>query len=1208
MDLTPETVPARAREAKGNLGMRLDKLQLYGFKSFADKTSFTFERGLTAFVGPNGCGKSNVVDAVRWVLGEQRPRALRGNEMADVIFKGNGEGRRSLGVAEVTVVLSNLDRALPIEYDQVAITRRLYRSGDSEYLINNQPCRLRDIRELLMDTGIGMDAYSIVEQGKIDLILQSNPRDRRAIFEEAAGISKYNAKRRAAVRKLERVEQNLLRLGDTIEEVRKRLRSIRRQAGAARRYREYSDALSRLRLAKALHDYHLLLAQRRETQAAVVAAEDQVRGHNATLERLDAEQVRLETDALEAEKAMAHVETRAAEIRAQLDTLEQAIRLNRERIRDADEAEERTRADARQLDARLEATRQSIADGEARAQRLAAEHAEAETAIEQAQAQLEELTRRCGEIGRRTDELRMRLLDCVRQRATEQNELAGLRSECRGVEGHQMRLRRRLAEIARVTEQVTAERGAAEGRIQHLGKEIESTRARFAMRAEERGELRAQIEALTEEIAQGASALSAKTSRRDLLEDLEARFEGVELGTQTLLERQAAGQFLLGMVADLLQVEPQYALAIEAALGGSEQHLVADSLDSAAEAVAHLKTVDGGRTTLLPLDRLVGRGRNGTEGLEHPGIIGHALDLVECADDCSPVVRHLLGDTVVVRDLETAVEIARATDHHARLATLGGDVVHTSGPVSGGSPHEGTGLLSRKNELRTIGDDVAALETRIAQFQGQRDSFISESAVLDTELEETRQGLGQLNLELATAREQKSRLDDRLASLEEEALVSRSEIDELQSVLTQRRARMAELERAVEALDQREEELKGGVDAVDRERQAAELERNGVDARIAELAVARARLASERGHVDSTLDRLRRDIVETEAAQQQGAAELEALAARRQAATADIRAKEGSIEELLGRKDALATDRVAAENRRAELLEQTDHTRQEAQATRAALRDEDERLQELRLRHSQQQMRIGDLEAKVRDDHRQDLAELHEDYSEPDVDWGEVDGEMGALRHKLDRMGTVNLLAIEEQEELERRAEFLSAQEQDLVRAKHALQEVIRKVNRQSRQLFEQTFAAVRENFQELFRKLFGGGKADIVLEPGVDVLEAGVEIIAKPPGKEASSIRLLSGGEKSLTAVALLLAIFKSRPSPFCILDEVDAALDDSNVGRFVGLLREFLEGSQFIIITHSKHTMSVADVLYGITMQEPGVSTQVGVRLNSDGEVAAA
>jgi len=419
---------------------------------------------------------------------------------------------------------------------------------------------------------------------------------------------------------------------------------------------------------------------------------------------------------------------------------------------------------------------------------------------------------------------------------------------------------------------------------------------------------------------------------------------------------------------------------------------------------------------------------------------------------------------------------------------------------------------------------------------------------------------------------------------------------------------MYELAEAVQALDQQEEALKGQVDAIEQERQAAEQGRVAVEARVAELAVTRARTAAEREHLHSTLDRLRRDTGDIAAAQEQGAAELEALAARREAAASEIRAKEGEIQQLIERKDALAAERVAAENRRAELLEHSARVRDEVQAARAELREEEQRTQDLRLRHSEQEMRIADLEEKTREEHRQDMARLHEGYEEPDVDWGEVDAEMTEFKRKLDNMGTVNLLAIEEQEQLEQRAEFLSAQEQDLVKAKHSLQEVIRKVNRQSRQLFEQTFAAVRENFQELFRKLFGGGKADIVLEPGVDVLEAGVELVAKPPGKESTNIRLLSGGEKSLTAVALLLAIFKSRPSPFCILDEVDAALDDSNIGRFVGLMREFLQDSQFIIITHSKHTMSVADILYGITMQEPGVSTQVAVQLGSDGEVAAA
>jgi len=1180
--------------------MRLQKLQVYGFKSFADKTEFAFEQGLTGFVGPNGCGKSNVVDAVRWALGEQRPKALRGSEMADVIFKGNGQGRRSLGYAEVCVTLSNHDRALPIEYETVAITRRLYRSGESEYLINNQPCRLRDIRELLMDTGIGMDAYSIVEQGKIDLILQSNPKDRRAIFEEAAGISKYNAKRRSAALKLERVEQNLLRLGDTIEEVRKRLRSLRRQAATARRYRQHAESLSRLRLAQALHRYHVLTEERGATHAAIGEAEKRQEALEAAAERTEAERTARETESIENDQRLAGAAGREAQIAAQLDACEETIRLNRERIREAEAAEQRTRDELAQAGARLQAAHEACHASRTRAAQLEGEIEQVEAQIGQARADLQQLAGRCTQLVAEGESLRTELLDMLRRRAAHQNELTALDSECRALDAHRQRLVRRCGEVARVTAQLACEREQVVQRIEALEKEIADTRARFAARAEERGELRAQIEALGEQIAEVSNTLSARKSRRDLLEDLEARFEGVELGTQTLLERRADGQFLHGMVADLLQVEPQYALAIEAALGGADQHLVAETLDSAAEAVAHLKAVDGGRTTLLPLDRLSGNGRNGFESLEHPGVIGKALDLVRYDEHIGPAVKHLLGNTLVVDELGSAVEIARTCETDVRLATLAGDVLHPRGSVSGGSPHEGTGILSRKNELRSLGAEIDELEGRHERLREQRHHFIHESTVLDTELEEARQGLNHLNLDLATAREQLSRLDDRTRTLEEEDVVARSEIAELETELHDRRGRSANVAQEIRSVDAEEEDVKSRVADMDAQRRSAEEQRSATERRAADLAVARAERASEREHLRSTLSRLEREIGDIRSAQDSAGAELEAIAERRQRAAGEVAAREGEVRSLVAQKDEVHAGRVEAENRRAALLEQAQALREETQRLRSELRQQEQGSQDLRLRLSEQSLRLDDLCEKVREEHRHDLAELHEDYEEPDVDWNELQGELDELRRKIDGMGNVNLLAIEEQEECEQRAEFLSSQEQDLLKAKHSLQEVIRKINRRSRQLFEQTFAAVRVNFQEIFRKLFGGGKADVVLEPGVDILEAGVEIIARPPGKEATKISLLSGGEKSLTAVALLLAVFKSKPSPFCILDEVDAALDDSNIGRFVGMIREFLKESQFIIITHSKQSMAVADVLYGITMQEAGVSTKVAVKLD--------
>ncbi|HUT33893.1 MAG TPA: chromosome segregation protein SMC [Planctomycetota bacterium] len=1188
--------------------MRLDKLTLYGFKSFADKTEFLFERGLTAFVGPNGCGKSNVVDAVRWALGEQRPKALRGSEMADVIFKGNSEGRRSMGYAEVTLSMSNHDHALPIEYEQVAVTRRLYRSGESEYLLNGQPCRLRDIRELLMDTGIGMDAYSIVEQGKIDMVLQSNPRDRRAVFEEAAGISKYNAKRRAALAKLERVEQNLLRLGDTIQELQKQLRSIRRQAAAARRYKEYAESLGRLRLAQALHRYHGLVQQRAEAEAAIAACDQQQEALAATLERLGADRTARETESIENDQRLARVGGQCAELQAQTEAAEESIRLNRERIRDAEAREQRTQDELRHLGTRVEAALSGLETAQRRSGELQGELQQIEVEITRARQALQGISGQCAELARRSESLRTGLLDVLRRRAGHQNELAAIESECRAFDAHRQRLERRRDEIARLLAELAQEREAAGQAIEGLEHSVAQTEARFAARAEERGELRAQIETLGEQIAELTNALSVHNTRRDMLEDLEARFEGVELGTQTLLERQADRQFLHGMVADLLQVEPQYALAIEAALGGAVQHLVADTLDSAAQAVAHLKAVDGGRSTLLPLDRLCGNGRNGFETLEHPGVVDHALNLIQYSDAVAPAVKHLLGDTFVVRDLEAAVDIARRPDLQIRLATLSGDVVDPRGMVSGGSPRERTGLLSRKNELRTLSAVIAEAEERLAQLRQRREHFINESAVLDTELEDAVRTLNHLNLDLATAREQLSRLGDRVRALETEDVAARSELDELAASLDERRARGAALGERIQAADREEEDFKTRLGAVERERQALDEQRSGLERKAGDLAVTRAERASEREHLRSSVDRLRREASDGEAAQRQATEELEVLAERRRGAAADIAAKEQEIRSLLARKDALQQGRVEGENRRAELLERIQALRGEAQAKAAALHEAEQEAQALQLRVSEADLRRNDLVEKVREEHQQDLLALHEGYQEPEVDWAELQGEVDELRRKLDGMGTVNLLAIEEQTQLEDRLDFLTAQEQDLQKAKGALQEVIRKVNRQSRQLFEQTFAAVRENFQMLFRKLFNGGKADIVLEAGVDVLEAGVEIIAKPPGKELSRISLLSGGEKALTAAAILLAIFKSRPSPFCILDEVDAPLDDNNIGRFVSLLREFLKDSQFIIVTHSKQTMAVADVLYGITMHEAGVSTKVAVRFDDVPETQVA
>jgi chromosome segregation protein len=820
--------------------------------------------------------------------------------------------------------------------------------------------------------------------------------------------------------------------------------------------------------------------------------------------------------------------------------------------------------------------------------------------LETTRTELQEATRARSELGRQTEQLRNDGLDCLRERAARQNELASLQSDCRALDAQGQRHTRRREEIARLLGEVEQRKVQNVAEMGLVEKDMASARARFAARAEERGELRAQIESSDEEIALQRNALAARSSRRDVLRDLEVRGEGVEAGTQRLLERSAEGQAIHGMVADLVQVDTPYARAIEAALGGAVQHLVADTLDAAAEAVSHLKSTDGGHSTLLALDRLGANGHNGHEKPDHPSVIGRALDLVRYEEQVGPAVRHLLGDTYVVSDLGSAVEIARTSESDIRLATLEGDILHPRGFISGGSERDRVGLLSRKNELRVLTGEVEEIERRVEQLRTQRDHFISESAVLDTELEETRQQLDELNLRLASVREQASRLADREKDLTDESLVIEAELAAFQSELQQRRARAETLAVALRATDEAEHDIKSRLEVVERDRVAADDQRIALERRMADLSIQRARTGTEQDHVRVTIERLKGELANARSAEEHGAAELAALAQRYKTALGEIAAKEAEIRDLLQRSDAVAAERVAAENARAELMALADQLTAQLRDARGALRDQEQQAQRLRLDLHDQELRLGSLAEKIRDEHRQDVRQLYAEYQEPEADWEEVQAAVDDLKRKIEGMGTVNLLAIEEQDELEVRHDFLASQEQDLLRAKQALQEVIRKVNRRSRQLFEQTFAAVRENFQAIYRKLFGGGKADILLEADQDVLEAGVEIIAKPPGKEPSTIRLLSGGEKSMTAVALLLAIFKSKPSPFCILDEVDAALDEANIGRFVGILKEFLEQSQFLIVTHSKQTMSVADMLYGITMQEAGVSSPIAVKLD--------
>ena len=1181
--------------------MELKRLEVFGFKSFADRTRFEFDSGITVIVGPNGCGKSNVVDAVKWVLGEQSPKSLRGREMADVIFAGS-ESRRSLGFAEATLTFDNSSGMLPIDTAEVEVSRRLYRSGESEYLLNRKPCRLRDIRELFMDTGVGVDAYSLIEQGKVDVLLQSNPHERRLIFEEAAGISKYKAKRKEAERKLARTEQNLLRLGDILDEVERRLRSVKYQAGKARNYKQYTERLKELRVSYALNQYHEHSAALAAQQTDINALQNERAARSGHLAQFDQQRSALEAELMELEGRVRDVDSHLSEIRSGLATRENEIGFHRTRVDELRQIVGRDRrkigelsAHLREADAAVEARRTEMAD-------VAMAARDQEVTVASIEQRLRDLTDQVRNLTGRIEHAKTAMLDLAQERTRRASRQAGLDLRLETLDGQAGKLHARRNEIATSLEQIARQQEALRREGETLKRAVADRRGRLEVKRREAEARQHQAEQVGEQFARAKEEASAADSRRELLEDLERRGEGIPAAVRKVadaIRTGGASERWRGMVADLIEVDVDHAVVIESALGPAEKLLVADRQADVLDLARRIEGQLSGQVRFLALDAIQPVS-DGHDLSAHPEAVGWAMDYVRAAESVRPAIEHLLARTVVVQTLDGAAELARGPLRGYRFVSLSGSVLEADGSIAVGPPGPETSLISRRSELLAIRRRQDDLRVRIERLDGQRCRAVEALAALDDAQQELRQEIYEASMRKVEVEGRLRRLAETRRQLQTERPVLESELQDLTRQHHEATAARDATAREIADIEQREAaqqatiaELVAEQDGLAGRRDACEQERIDAHVMLAQLREKHAALVDALAAARRDLDATRSGIEEgrTELAQcQQRVRESEQTMLRLQSELATL---------FMDKETAEAEARRLASDR-AERREAISALSRDARTIEGEIDELQQRIHERELQRRELQTKRDDLVQRVRDDFGMDLAERYAQWQAEQVDWDAVAEEIHELQVKIERLGSVNLEAIDEQEALQHRTAFLRKQNDDLTAAREALGGLIDRINRESRQRFMTTFDAVREHFQELFRKLFGGGKADVFLEDEQDVLEAGIEVVARPPGKQLQRISLLSGGEKTMTAVALLLAIFRARPSPFAILDEVDAALDESNVDRFTNLVKEFLDQSQFVIISHNKRTMAIADVLYGVTMQEPGVSRKVSIKFS--------
>ena len=1181
--------------------MYLKALEIQGFKSFPDKTVLNFGEDITAIVGPNGSGKSNVSDAIRWVMGEQSSKSLRGAKMEDVIFGGT-EKRSQMGFAQVTLVLDNTEHIFPrMEESEVAVTRRYYRSGESEYYINKQSVRLRDVNELFMDTGMGREGYSIVGQGKIDEILSVKSADRREIFEEAAGISKFRHRKEETERKLERTEENLVRINDKIAELELQVGPLRSQAEKAKKYLILRDELRTLEISVWLENLDKIKTDSIKLNTDYALAQQELERANAALDELYAASEQFAEKAHANDMEQERLRTECAELDAKCNEENSAVAVLRTGIENNRANIERVENDLRDQSGRAESLTAQIAAKHARIEELAAQAAELEEELRAFLAQAEELARTAGEAGSEVEALRAK-------EALAASDAADCRADMSAINAG-------LAELTERRAALEAESESVDGQLTEKRRAASASRRALEEAQEEADAVRNIISGHTlkmegrvkrEETARQKSIdltmeKNNLDSRIHLLSEMEKEYEGFNKAVRLVM--QAAEKNTLrgvhGPVANLMTTDKRYAVAIEIALGAGMQNVVVDREEDAKSAINFLKQRDGGRATFLPLTAIRGDVLREAGVEREYGYVGVASQLVQFDKRYAEIFNNLLGRTVVVEDMDCGIAIARKYSNRFRIVTLDGQVLNRGGSMTGGSVSRSAGILSRANELK--------------ELTAQREALTEKLDAALREADEAKRDLNAAQYELDVAREQQRGAEDAVLRLT-------GEKKQYDMLLESLRTRESDIAAELESITARTEELKKAAAAREEEIKKHEAEAARCRAESEEKLAGQNELKRDSAHLGdeiaarkSTLAGFTAERETTERA----LGDLETLAQQmrgdedgRRALIEDYRAKIKAAEEEIAQHDAVtASLRADAEKRRAELAELAE-AKLALEGERSA---NDRRYRECNELLSQTQAAAGRLEQKrvtAAMEEKQILDKLWESYElshsaaqEQRIELESVpkaSRRINELKREINGLGNVNVGAIEEFDRVNTRYTYLTGQRDDVEKAKEELLGVIENITSEMTVIFKEQFALIRESFQETFLELFGGGKATLELEDENAVLDCGIEIKVQPPGKALKTLSLLSGGEKAFVAIALYFAILKVHPTPFCVMDEIEAALDEPNVIRVAHYMRRICDKTQFIVITHRRGTMEAADVLYGVTMQERGVSKVLTINMN--------
>ncbi len=1180
--------------------MYLKAIEIQGFKSFPDKTRLTFGSDITAIVGPNGSGKSNISDAIRWVMGEMSSKALRGSKMEDVIFGGTLK-RAQVGFAEVSLILDNTEQMFSVDGPEIMVTRRYYRSGDSEYYINRQTARLRDINELFMDTGLGKEGYSNIGQGRIDEILSAKSTDRREIFEEAAGISKYRHRKEETERKLQKTQENLLRINDKISELELQVKPLQEQAEKAKRYLILRDELRGLEITVWLRQLEKLSESARKAQEDYVSANFQLEQGKADLDELYrrtetmAENVRaLDVETEHLRRTMSETESAAADQRSKKTVLEakrQGNEVNIQRLSQEMEAQESRSGDIRQQIAERQTRIKEISHELDRYTTMLCEHREK-------LQQLQECRRQDNET-----------LEILRQKQSQLlQQSAELRSGLSASDADVQKLLDRRREVQQRYEETTERRTAAQLEQeccrkewtlwQEKTQELKNIINGYSLRAQGRIKKQHALEAQVSDIKIRLDTLKARIR---MYREMEQSYEGYSKSIRIVMQEAEKGNLrhIHGPVSRLIQTQDDFTVAIETALGASMQSVVVDSEQDGKAAISLLRRREAGRATFLPLSVVQGR-RLSEHGLEQEsGFVGLASDLITYQSRYRDIMENLLGRTVIAEDMDSAIAIAGRHGHRFRIVTLDGQILNPGGAMTGGSTARSSGVLTRANELQRMEHEKTAVENDLqqatlqlqdaARLAAQAEAEIADAQNRLREAEDQTLGLGQklshyqvlldaLEETVETADRERETVEELLSGGEERkiTLLQKSQVCDQQ--LVDMTEKISQAREGVERLDLRISELGEALHCVERSNAALEAEDTSAQEALKQLEDLVQALGGDRRQHMAMIER----YVQENAALEQELYDCDALLEQINQRAVDYREV---LQQLTQKRMEIEAGKTAAEK--------------ETQQKNRALMDMERECARLEQKKTAAQMEEKQILDKLWDSYEL----THSTAMSAMVEIESVAGaqkRIGELRRKIHSLGHPNLGAIEEFQRVNERYEYLTSQRDDVEVSRRELQKIIHSITGEMTEIFKAEFDKINTYFGQTFTEMFGGGKAGLRLEDENDVLACGIEIKVQPPGKQLKNIMLLSGGEKAFVAIALYFAIMKVRPTPFCMLDEIDAALDDPNVRRFAAYLRTLSHKTQFIVITHRRGTMEAADVLYGVTMQEQGISKVLSVDLD--------